>query len=80
MSFSVLMVSREEKNHHLFLTTNIMLGSHRKISQIIVYPDCESAIGPAPHDDQNPVPRLLYVVLLKLKALMTKVTKKRSCS
>ena len=57
MPFHVPMVWREPKNHHsdcYFCMTKIA-GFSRKNKSSIVYPDCESAIKPVPHDDANPV-------------------------
>lgn len=58
MPFAVPMVWREPKNHHsdcYFCMTKIAGFSKKNKSQI-VYPDCESALKPVPHNEENPVP------------------------
>ena len=51
------MAWREPKNHATdcyFCSTNIT--GFNKNKHNIVYPDCESALKPVPHDVENPVP------------------------
>ena len=58
LTFAVPMVWREQKDHSsdcYFCMTKIAGYSKRNKSQI-VYPDCESARKPVPHDAENPVP------------------------
>lgn len=58
LAFCVPMVWREQKNHHsdcYFCMTKVAGYSKKNKSQI-VYPDCESALKPVPHDVENPVP------------------------
>ncbi|XP_075185891.1 olfactory receptor 2AP1-like [Anomaloglossus baeobatrachus] len=58
LTFAVPMVWREQKDHSsdcYFCMTKIAGYSKRNKSQI-VYPDCESARKPLPHDAENPVP------------------------
>ena len=58
MAFAVPMVWREPQNHTTdcyFCTTNIT-GFNKKNKHNIVYPDCDSALKPVPHDVENPVP------------------------
>jgi hypothetical protein len=58
MPFAVPMVWREQKNHHsdcYFCMTKIA-GFSKKNKHKIVYPNCESALKPVPHDEDNPVP------------------------
>ena len=58
MAFAVPMVWREPQNHTTdcyFCMTNIT-GLNKKNKHNIVYPDCDSALKPVPHDVENPVP------------------------
>jgi hypothetical protein len=59
MPFAVPMVWREPKDHVTdcyFCLTDIR-GYSKKNKKGISYPDCESALKPAPHDEKNPPPK-----------------------
>lgn len=58
MPFAVPMIWREPRDHHsdcYFCMTNIA-GYSKKNKSAIHYPNCDSALKPVPHDEQNPVP------------------------
>jgi hypothetical protein len=58
MPFAVPMIWREQKDHSsdcYFCMTNVA-GFSKKNKSKIIYPDCESALKPVPHDAENTVP------------------------
>ena len=58
MPFTVSMVWREPIKHDLdcYFCMVEIVGFSKKTKSHIIYPDFESALKPAPHDANNPVP------------------------
>jgi hypothetical protein len=58
MPFAVPMIWREPKNHtdDCYFCMTKVAGFTRKNKSKIVYPQCDSALKPVPHDSQNVVP------------------------
>nr|DBA26902.1 TPA: hypothetical protein GDO54_011101 [Pyxicephalus adspersus] len=58
MPFAVPLVWREPKEHHsdCYFCVSKIAGFSKKTKSKIVYPDCECALRPVPHDAENPVP------------------------
>lgn len=58
MPFAVPMIWREPKDHHTdcYFCMSKIAGFSKKTKSKIVYPDCDSALKPVPHEAEIPVP------------------------